>query len=255
MRVLPRRLRPGEEATLVEHLGELRTRLVISLVAITVAFAFTYAFRGYLLDWLNRPLPDRFQKPVTFGVAEPFITSVTVALYAAVVVALPVVLYQMWAFLAPAFDRSTQRVVVALTGVAALLAAGGLAFGYIVALPAAVHFLTHYDEPHYTIFIRARDYYGFASLVLLAVSVVFEVPLVVLGMVRVGFVSAQTLRRKWRHGLVAMAALAVALPGVDPVTTTFEMVPLMLLYGVTLALAPLVERRRVQPATEAVAEQ
>src|ERR671937_837559 len=182
MRMLPRRLRPGEEATLVEHLGELRTRLVISLLAIVFAFVFTYIFRGHLLDWLNRPLPDRFHKPVTF-------------------------------------------VVVALSAVAALLAAGGLVFGYVVALPAAVHFLTNYDQAHYRIFIRARDYYGFASLVLLAVAVVFEVQLVVLGMVRIGFVSAQTLRRKWRHGLVAMAALAVALPGVDPVTTTFEMVP------------------------------
>src|SRR5919199_732670 len=142
MKALPRRLRHGEEATLVEHLGELRARIVISLLAIAFAFVFTYIFRGHLLDWLNRPLPDRLKKPVTFGVAEPFVTSVTVSLYAAFVLALPVVLYQLWAFFAPAFEEGTQRVVVALSFVAALLAAGGIVFGYFIALPGAVHFLT-----------------------------------------------------------------------------------------------------------------
>lgn len=244
MRSLPRRLRHGEEATLVEHLGELRARIVVALIAIAVAFAFTYVFRGHLLGWLNRPLPGRFHKPVTFGVAEPFVTSVTVSLYAAIVLALPVVLYQLWAFFAPAFEHGTQRVVVALSVVATLLGAAGVGFGYFIALPSAVHYLTHYDEAHYTIFIRARDYYSFASLVLLAVAVVFEVPLAILGLVRIGVLSAHTLRSRWRVGIVAMAALAVVLPGVDPVTTTFEMIPLMILYGLTIVLAPLVERRR-----------
>jgi sec-independent protein translocase protein TatC len=254
MRPLPRRLRHGEEATLVEHLGELRTRIVVALLALTAAFVVTYVFRAYLLDLLTRPLPHRLEKPVTFGVAEPFITSVTVSLYAAFVLALPVILYQFWAFLAPAFDQSSQRLVAGLSAVAAVLGAAGLAFGYFIALPNAVHFLTSYDESHYTILIRARDYYSFAALVLLAVAVVFEVPLIVIGMVRVGFVSARTLRARWRLGIVIMAALAVALPGVDPVTTMFEMVPLMILYALTLAIAPLVERRRTRAAPEAAAD-
>ena len=83
MRVLPRRLAYGEEATLVEHLGELRTRLVIALLSLAVGFAVAYAFRGHVLHWLNAPLPARLHKPVTFGVAEPFITSVWVSLYGA----------------------------------------------------------------------------------------------------------------------------------------------------------------------------
>ena len=106
---LPRRLRHGEEATLVEHLGELRARLIIALAAIAIAFAVTYGFHGELLDWLNRPLPHRLRKPVTFSPIEPFTTSILVTLYASFLLALPVVLWQFWAFLAPAFEEHRQR--------------------------------------------------------------------------------------------------------------------------------------------------
>src|SRR5258706_11515495 len=111
MRVLPRRLRHGEEATLVQHLRELRTRLVVSLLAITVAFIGVYAFHGHLLHWLNRPLPEHLRKPVTFGVAEPFITSFMVSFWAALLISLPVVIWQVWSFLAPAFQVGSQRII------------------------------------------------------------------------------------------------------------------------------------------------
>ena len=131
-----------------------------------------------------------------------------------------------------------------LVGIATLLMGGGVMFGYFVALPAAVEFLTNYDSSHYTIMIRARDYYSFCPQVLLAVGVVFEVPMVVLGLVHLRILSAARLRRTWRVGLAVMAALAVALPGVDPVTTTFEMIPLMGLYGISIWLASVYEKRR-----------
>jgi sec-independent protein translocase protein TatC len=244
MRLLPRRLAYGEEATLVEHLGELRARLIVSLVAVIGAFSFTYAFRGHVLHWLNAPLPDRLQKPVTFGVAEPFITSVWVSFWTGLLIALPIVIWQFWAFLAPAFTEHHQRAMATLVGFATLLMVGGVLFGYFVALPAAVKFLTSYDSSHYTIMIRARDYYSFCTQVLFAVGVVFEVPIVVLGLVHLRVLSAARLRRTWRVGLAIMAVLAVALPGVDPVTTTFEMIPLMALYAISIWLATVYERRR-----------
>jgi sec-independent protein translocase protein TatC len=160
---------------------------------------------------------------------------------------MPIVLYQVWAFFAPAFDVGTQRVVVGLAAFAAFLAAAGLAFGYLVALPAAVKFLTHYDDHIYNIQIRAKDYLSFASVVLFAVTVVFEVPIVILGLVKIRVLSSAKLRRNRRIGYVVMAALAVALPGVDPVTTTFEMVPLMLLFEGSIWLAVLLERRQAAP--------
>jgi sec-independent protein translocase protein TatC len=240
---LPRRLRHGEEATLVEHLGELRTRLVISLISVAVVFSVVYAFHGRLLEWLNRPLPEHLRKPTTFGVAEPFITSFMVSFWASLLIALPICLWQLWSFLAPAFQEHSQRVVAAFTAFAAVLMVGGIMFGYFVALPAAVHFLTDYDSSLYNTQIRARDYYSFVITVLFAVGVVFELPIFVLALARLGIVPAAKLRRNRRIGYVIVAAVAVALPGIDPVTTLFEMAPLMVLFEASIWLAVFFDRR------------
>jgi sec-independent protein translocase protein TatC len=243
MRLLPRRLRHGEEATLVEHLGELRTRLVVSLLAVMVAFSVVYTFHGQLLDWLNRPLPEQLRKPTTFGVAEPFITSFMVSFWASLLIALPICLWQLWSFLAPAFRVDSQRIIAGFTAFAGLLLVAGIMFGYFVALPAAVHFLTNYDSNHFNIQIRARDYYSFVITVLFAVGIVFELPIFVLGLARLGIVPTAKLRRNRRIGYVIVAAVAVALPGVDPVTTLMEMAPLMILFEASIWLAVLFERR------------
>jgi sec-independent protein translocase protein TatC len=243
VRLLPRRLRHGEEATLVEHLGELRTRLVICLLAVMVAFGGVYAFHGHLLNWLNRPLPEHLRKPTTFGVAEPFITSFMVSFWASLLIALPICLWQIWSFLAPAFQERSQRIVAGFTAFAGLLMIGGIMFGYFIALPAAVHFLTDYDSSHFNIQIRARDYYSFVVTVLFAVAIVFELPIFVLGLARLGIVPAAKLRRNRRIGYVIVAAVAVALPGVDPVTTLLEMAPLMVLFEASIWLAVFFDRR------------
>jgi sec-independent protein translocase protein TatC len=242
MQLLPRRLRHGEEATLVEHLGELRGRLVVSLIALVAGFSVAFAFHVRIIEWLNGPLPDRF-KPTTLGVAEPFLTSIVISLWAGFVLAFPVVLWQVWSFLAPAFREQTQRILVGFVVFASLLLAGGLIFGYYVALPASVHFLTNYDNSLYDTQIRAKDYYSFVLLVLAAVGVVFELPIFVLALVRIGVLSTAKLRRNRRIGYVIVAALAVALPGIDPVTTLMEMGPLIVLYELSIWLSVLFERR------------
>lgn len=247
MKRLPRRLSHGEEATLVEHLGELRARIVISLAAIAAGFVVAYVFHAHLVHWLEDALPANHRKLTTLSPAEPFLTSMWISLYAGFLLALPVVLYQVWSFFAPAFAVHTQRVVVGLAAFAAFLGAGGLVFGYWVALPAAVHFLTNYDKSLYQIQIRAKDYLSFAAVVLFAVTIVFEVPIVILGLVRIGVLSSAKLRRNRRIGYVVMAAIAVALPGVDPVTTSLEMVPLMLLFEGSIWLSVLMERRQPAP--------
>jgi sec-independent protein translocase protein TatC len=241
--VIPRRLRHGEEATLVEHLGELRARLVVSLLALTAGFVVAFAFHGRILDWLNRPLPSHVGKPVTLSPAEPFLTSVKIALLAGFLLALPIILWQVWAFLAPAMEEHSQRVVSVCVVISAVLLACGILFGYYVALPNAIHFLTNYDSEHYQIELRARDYYSFTTLVLFAMAIVFELPLFVLALVRLRIVTARQLRRSWRGGIVAITALAVALPGVDPVTTCMELAPLLILYFGSVLAAGLVEKR------------
>jgi sec-independent protein translocase protein TatC len=243
MSLLPRRLRHGEEATLVEHLGELRTRLIISLFTVVAAFAVIYGFHGRLLNVLNRPLPEHLRTPTTFGVLEPFTTSIMVSFYAALLVSLPVLFWQTWAFLAPAFEERHQRSMAVLVAFAAVLAIAGVAFGYWVVLPPAVHFLTSYDSSHFNILVRARDYYSFASFLLLAVALAFEVPVFVLGLVRLRILSAARLRGSWRVGMFAMTALGVLLPGVDPVSTALSVVTLVTLYALSIGLASFFEPR------------
>ncbi|MBA3717785.1 MAG: twin-arginine translocase subunit TatC [Actinobacteria bacterium] len=251
MRWVPRRLRYGEEATLVEHLGELRSRLTVGLLALTVGFGVAFAFHSNLIHWLNHALPPDRRHPITLSVAEPFLTSVMVSIYAGFVVAMPIILWQVWSFFAPAMQEHTQRIVAGFALMATVLLAGGIAFGYWIALPAAVHFLTNYDDTLYNIQIRARDYYSFAALVLLAMAVVFELPIFILGLVRLGIVTAKKLRTSWRVGIVAVTALAVALPGVDPVTTLIELAPLLVLYFLTVVVAAIFEKRwRPQEALE-----
>jgi sec-independent protein translocase protein TatC len=253
MKRLPRRLRHDEEATLVEHLDELRTRLIVCLVAIGLALIVTYVFHNQLLHWLNRPLPERVRPPVTFGVAEPFLTTFWVAIWAAFLLALPVILWQVWAFLAPAFNESAQRSIVWLVFAAVALGVAGLAFGYFIVLPPAIHYLTNFGRHNFHVLIRARDYYSFVSVALLAITIVFEVPLFILGLIRLRVFSAQKLRRSRRVGYVIMFALAVALPGVDPVTTTIEGVALVVLYEMTIWVAIVLDRRwqaeAARPAT------
>jgi sec-independent protein translocase protein TatC len=241
-RVLPRRLDHGEEATLVEHLGELRTRLIISLVALGVAFAIIFPFHSHLVEWLMRPLPDD-KKLVTLGVTEPFTTSIKVSFYAAIAVALPILLYQLWSFLAPAVDEGVQRVLSIFVALATVLFATGLVFGYTVVLPRALHFLTTYDDQLYDVQIRASYYYSFVSLALLGMALVFELPIFVLALVRIRVLTADKLRRNRRMGMFIVIAIAALLPTVDPVSLAFEAIPMVILFELSIWLAVYMERR------------
>ena len=251
MAKLPRRLGHAEEATLGEHLEELRGRLFVMLGAIAVGAIVAFVFHNHVLDWLNRPLPLDHRRPVTLGVAEPFTITLTVSIYAGFVLALPVVLWQVWLYFAPAVDPSAERKVLGLALAAVVLGAVGVAFGYWILLPRAVHFLTNYDNAHFRPLIRASSYYSFVVTVLVGVLLVFQTPLVVLGLVSLGVLSSQTLRRQRRWGYLITAAIALALPGPDPVTTFLELLPMWILFEGSIWLAVLYERRhpRAAPAS------
>jgi sec-independent protein translocase protein TatC len=251
---LPRRLLHGEEATLVEHLDELRTRIFVSLGALAVGFAVAFVFHHTLLDWLNAPLPEARGKPITLGVAEPFLTAFKVSMLAGLALALPVVLWQLWSFLAPAVEQHAERTVLLFVLIATVLLAAGIAFGYWVVLPKAVGFLTNFDQSEFNIQIRAREYYSFVMTVLLAVGLVFELPIFMLALVRLDVISTHTLRTNRRLGYFIVAVVAVLLPGIDPVTTTLEMVPLIALYEASIWLAVLMERRAPQPEPASLTE-
>ncbi|HEY1370119.1 MAG TPA: twin-arginine translocase subunit TatC [Gaiellaceae bacterium] len=245
---LPRRLGHAEEATLGEHLEELRGRLFVVLGAIAVGTVVAFVFHGHILDWLNRPLPTHHRQLLTTGVAEPFTVTLTVSIYAGFVLALPIVLWQLWLFFAPAVDPAAERKVFGLALCAVALAAGGIAFGYWVLLPRAVHFLVHYDHRHFLILPRASSYYSFVVTVLVGIVIVFQTPLVVLGLVYLGVLSSRTLRRQRRMGYLVTAAVALALPGPDPVTTFLELLPMWALFEGSIWLAVLFERRQAKGA-------
>lgn len=252
MRRLPRRLGYGEEATLVEHLEELRTRLFVILGAVALGTIVAFAFHTHILDWLNHPLPAGRRRVYAFGVAEPFTVSLTVSVYAGLLLSLPVTLWQLWLFFAPAFDPSVERRVLVLVGFATALGAAGLAFGYWVLLPRAIHWLTNYDNKQFVHLIQARPYYSFVSTVLLGIVMVFELPMVILGLVHLGVISSRGLRRNRRVGYFIVAVIALGLPGPDPVTTALELLPMWALFEGSIWLAVLVERRAARAETAAV---
>ena len=241
-RWLPRRLDHGEEATLVEHLDELRSRLIIAIVAIIPLFALTFAFHEQIMEWLIGPLPDD-KKLVTLGVTEPFTTSVKVSMIAALALALPVVLWQAWAFFAPAVQPHFERVILVLVVFATALFVIGVAFMYTIVLPRALDFLTSYDANIYDIQIRASYYYTFAAMTLLAGGLAFLMPIFILGLVRLRVLTSGRLRANRRIAYVALLMFAILLPTVDPVSLAFETIPLLILFEMSIWLSVFMERR------------
>jgi sec-independent protein translocase protein TatC len=250
---LPRRLRHGEEATVVEHLGELRARLIIALLTLAPAFAVAFAFQERLVEWLTRPLPDD-KEIITLGVVEPFTTAVKVSLAAAVAVTLPILLYQLWAFLAPAMEESVQRIVAVFATLATMLFAGGVAFSYFIVLPRALGFLTNFNEDVFEIQIRASYYFSFVTVTLLATGLAFQMPIFILALVRLRVLTAARLRRNRRFGILFMVVFAVLLPTVDPVSLALEVIPLLVLFELSIWLSSFMEKRWALDEPEALAD-
>ncbi len=241
-RLLPRRLGHGEEATLVEHLTELRQRLIITLLALVPAFVLAFAFHNQLIEWLLELLPED-KEVVTLGVTEPFTTAVKVSFYVAIALVLPLLLWQVWSFLAPAVEEHTQRILTVFVIAATTLFALGVAFSYFVILPKALDFLTSFDDDLYDVQIRASYFLSFVTLMLLATGLAFEMPIFILALVRLGVITSSQLRRNRRLGIVLMVAFAILLPTVDPVSLAFEVVPLLILFEASIWLSVFMERR------------
>ncbi len=239
---LPRRLKHGESITLVEHLTELRNRLLVALGAVGAAFAVTYWQRHWLIERLREPLSDDFEL-ITLSPGEPFMTSFSVAFYAALAIALPILMWQIWAFLAPAFAEPSQAVVARLVGAAALLLFCGMAFAYFVAMPNILDFLLTFDEQLYDTQVRAREYFGFAALLLLGFGIMFELPIFILGLVRLGVLTSGRLRRNRRIGYGLCLIGVVFMPGVDFVTMALQSLPIVVLFEASIWLSVYFERR------------
>jgi sec-independent protein translocase protein TatC len=255
---MSRRVRPvshQDQLTLVEHLDELRNRIVVCAVAFAVALALCFWQNHLLLEIASAPLPADHEELLTFGVTEPFTTTLTVAAYGAIVLSLPVLIYQVYAFVLPAFSDSERRLALPMMLLAPLLFLAGVAFAYFVVMPAAVKFLLNFNDSQFNVQVRARDYYSFFSTTMLAGGIVFQVPMAILAVTRLGIVSVAQLSANRRYAYLAIAVLAAALPGVDPITMLIEMVPLLGLYELSILLARAFDRPKaaggtVKPSTQ-----
>jgi sec-independent protein translocase protein TatC len=247
------RLRPvdfEDRLTLVEHLDELRTRIVICLATLAVAFGLCFWQNEQLLDLANRSLPRNLE-PITFGVSEPFMTTLTISGYAALVLALPVILYQAYAFVLPALTPREKRVIVPFLLMVPVLFIAGVVFAYFVVFPAAVNFLLNFNTDEFNVQVRARDYYSFFAITLGAVGVLFQIPVGVLAVTRLGIITPNQLAKNRRYAILVIAVVAMLLPGTDPVTMLISMVPLIMLFEGSLILARIFGRPpETTPETE-----
>ncbi len=247
-------VRHEDRLTLVEHLDELRTRLIVTIAAFCVALSLCFWQNHRLLDIANGPLPSNHDQLLTFGVAEPFTTTLMVSAYSALILTLPVALYQVYAYVLPAFSEGERRVVTPMLLIVPLLFVAGVVFAYFVVMPAAVKFLLNFNDDQFNVQVRARDYYGFLLTTLLAVGIIFQVPVGVLAATKLGIVTPQQLSHNRRYAYLIISVVAAALPGVDPVTMLIEMVPLIVLYELSIVLARVFGRpaggRLPEPSTQ-----
>ncbi len=253
LHVGPRRARSDDRLHVTEHLDELRRRLIVSALALVVAFAGMYAMHESLISFLTAPLPGEDSALITLSPTEPFFTTLKVSFWAAVIVALPIWLYQAYAFVIPAVADQSRRVTLAIVSGVAGLFLGGVAFGYTVVLPVALNFLTNFGGDTFNTQLRAGEYFAFVTSMLLASGLLFEVPVAMTALARMGVASAELYRKQWRVALVGIAAVAAILPGGDPISMVLLMLPQFVLYGVGIALAakfgqpPLWRREELDP--------
>jgi sec-independent protein translocase protein TatC len=235
-----RRIRPAafeDQMSLVEHLDELRARLIVCLAIFGVALAACFWQNHLLLEIASSPLPAGHKKLITFGVTEPFTTTLTVSAYAAIILALPFVLYQLYAFILPAFSKTQRKMIVPMLMMIPFLFIAGVAFGYFLVLPAAAKFLLNFNDSQFNVQVQAKQYYSFFAMTLLACGVVFQVPVGILTVTRLGIVKVEQLTKNRRYAYLVCAIVAAALPGVDPISMLLEMAPLIVLYEISILLA------------------
>ena len=230
-------VRHDEQISLVDHLDELRSRIIYSAIVLTFAFAVCFWQSNLILDLASNPLPPADQALVVLAPTEAFMTTVTVCMYAAIIVSAPFISFQIFSYLLPAFSPRERRAITPLLIAIPALFIAGVVFAYFLILPAAINFLLGFNGEQFSTELRAREYYSFFSTTMLAGGVVFQLPVILLALVRLNIVTVAQLRKNRRYAYLGIAVVAAALPGVDPISMLIEMVPLLLLYELSILLA------------------
>jgi sec-independent protein translocase protein TatC len=226
-----------ERLTLVEHLDELRTRIIVSAVVLVVAIGLAFWQNSLLIDIAQKPLPDAHDQLLTLGVSEPFFTTIKISIYAGLLLSLPILLYQVYAFVLPAFSPSERRVVMPMLLMVPFLFIAGTVFAYYIVIPAALKFLLNFNADDFNIQVRASEYYSFFMLTEISIGLLFQIPVGILAVTRLGLITPRQLARNRRYALLVVAIIAMLLPGTDPITMLLCMVPLYVLFELSILLA------------------
>jgi Tat protein translocase TatC len=257
-----RRIRPishDDRLSVVDHLDELRSRLITSLIAFCVAWALTTWQNHLVLEIVNAPLPvddvtGKQIQPLTLGPTEAFTTTLMNAAYFALIISAPVMLYQLYAFILPAFSPSERRVATPLLVLVPVLFTAGVVFCYFVVLTPALHFLLNFNASEFNTQVRAKDYYSFVTMLMLVMGLGFQIPVGILAACRLGITNAAKLRKNRRYAIVTIVVLASLLPTLDPLTLILESIPFYLLYELSILLAKRWGRPAYEVSDEPAAE-
>lgn len=186
---------------------------------------------------------NKERQPVTLGVAEPFTTTISISFYAALLLALPLLLFQAYAFILPAFAPGERKIALPLMWLVPILFFGGVAFAYFLVLPRAIGFLQNFNDDDFDILIQARDYYKFAVMFIGSIGLLFQIPIVVVAITRLGIFTPRQLQSQWQYVLLVLAVVAaVATPTPDPITMLLAMVPLFVLFELSILLSAWLNR-------------
>ncbi len=227
--------------TLTGHLKELRYRLIVSFVAILVAFVFTYTYSEAIYRLLLAPLmpalPQEDRYMAFTGVVEPFFTYLKVGILGAFVAASPVVLYQGWAFIVPALYEKEKRWFLPVVFVSILLFAAGVCFAFVLVMPFAFNYLIGVAGAELRPVLSMGVYLTLVTKLLIAFGAAFQVPLVILVLARLGIADTATLARSWKYALLIAVLFGAMLTPPDVVSQLLLAAPLMALYGLGILLA------------------
>ena len=246
------------QMSLVHHLGELRKRLITATIAVLVSFIFTYTFSEELYALLAAPvlaaLPVDNEFLAFTGVVEPFYTYLKVALTAAVVLASPVIFYEIWAFAAPGLLSGEKRWFIPVVATSVIFFLIGVLFAYLVVFPVAFKFLLSYAAAELKPLLSMGLYFSFATKMLIAFGAIFEMPLFVLVLSRLGLVSAANLIGWWKYALLFAVVVGALLTPPDVFSQTLMAAPIMVLYAISILVAHLFGKKKDEESSEDFSE-
>lgn len=233
-----------KKLSFVEHLEELRTRILVSLFSVGIVSIVAFFFSDKLINLLIYPCKESIKETVFLSILEPFNIRLKVAVGAGIVGASPFILFQTWLFIAPALKRKERAVIRILFWFILFCFLAGVAFAYFIVLPTGAAFLLQYATPVMKPMIRIGDYISFVVVFLVAMGLVFETPLVLIGLSKIGIVNSKQLANNRRYAILGAVVVACAItPGSEVLNSLIISIPLYWLYELSIWLVKIIEKR------------